>query len=484
MLVDTRDFTRRETVSGAILRGIAPDGGLYLPVDFSKKQIELSSMLGLSYPETAKKVLAPLLEDFTEQEISDCVDAAYTRFDDERIAPLVKVGDHYVLELFHGPTKAFKDFALQLLPHLITTAKRKNGKTENLLILTATSGDTGKAALEGFRDVPGTGVIVFYPEDGVSDVQKAQMVTQEGSNVRVCAIKGNFDDAQTGVKTLFADEELVSELKARGYVFSSANSINFGRLAPQVAYYFHAYATLAEAGALRVGDPVDFTVPTGNFGDILAGYLAFRMGLPIRRLFCASNGNNVLTDFLTTGTYDRRRTFYKTASPSMDILVSSNLERLFPLMNASDKETAGYLRLLSENGFYTVSDELKRKISEKFGAGFADDEKTFATIKRVFEKERYLMDTHTAVAYAVAEENDHAGVPSVVLSTASPYKFSSAIQPLFREKASDEWAGMESLREATGVPIPKELAGLRDKKVLHTASVGREEMKAFVLSVL
>ena len=484
MLMDTRDFTCRETVSGAILRGIAPDGGLFLPTDFEKKQIDLSSILGLSYPETAKKVLAPLLEDFSGEEISDCVDAAYTRFDDERIAPLVKVGNHFVLELFHGPTKAFKDFALQLLPHLITKAKAKNGQDKTLLILTATSGDTGKAALEGFRDVPGTGVIVFYPEDGVSAVQKKQMATQEGKNVRVCAIKGNFDDAQTGVKTLFADAALTAELNKRGYVFSSANSINFGRLAPQVAYYFYAYATLVTNGTLQLGEPVDFTVPTGNFGDILAGYLALRMGLPVRRLFCASNQNNVLTDFLETGCYDRRRVFYKTASPSMDILVSSNLERLFPLMGASDKETAGYLRALSENGCYTVSESLKEKIKKIFGAGFADDESSLETIKAVFEKEGYLMDTHTAVAYTVAEKTDHAGVPSVVLSTASPYKFSPAIQPLFGEPAQDEWVGMELLREATGVPIPAELSGLKDKPVLHTASVEKDEMKAFVLSVL
>ena len=484
MLVDTRDFTCRETVSGAILRGIAPDGGLFLPTGLEEKQIDLSSLVGLSYPETAKKVLAPLLQDFTKQEISDCVDAAYTRFDDARIAPLTKVGEHYVLELFHGPTKAFKDFALQLLPHLITVSKQKNGKAETLLILTATSGDTGKAALEGFRDVPGTGVIVFYPEDGVSAVQKKQMVSQTGKNVRVCAIKGNFDDAQTGVKTLFADASLAEELKRRGYVFSSANSINFGRLAPQVAYYFYAYATLVGNGTLNLGDPVDFTVPTGNFGDILAGYLALRMGLPIRRLFCASNQNNVLTDFLATGCYDRRRVFHKTASPSMDILVSSNLERLFPLMGASDKETAGYMRALSETGCYTVSEALRNKIAETFGAGFADDEKTLATIRNVFLKEHYLMDTHTAVAYAVAEEADHAGVPSVVLSTASPYKFSPAIQPLFGDPAEDEWEGMEKLRDATGVPIPAELAGLQNAPVLHTASVAKEEMKAFVLSVL
>ena len=482
MLVSTRDFGQKTTVSSAILQGIAPDGGLYLPTEFENKQVILSSLLGLSYAETAKKVLAFLLEDYTGEEISSCVDAAYTRFDTPQIAPLVKVGNHFVLELFHGPTKAFKDFALQLLPHLITTAKRKNGMKENLLILTATSGDTGKAALEGFKDVSGTGVIVFFPDEGVSAVQKRQMITQEGSNLKVCAIQGNFDDAQTGVKTLFADKELQKTLKDRGFVFSSANSINFGRLAPQTVYYFYAYAKLVSDGVIKLGDGVDFTVPTGNFGDILAGYLAFRMGLPVRKLICASNRNNVLTDFLTTGVYDRTRPFYKTTSPSMDILVSSNLERLFPLMGASDTETAGYLRSLSETGKYEIKKELFTKIKTRFDCGFADDEQTAWTIKTVFDQTGYLADTHTAVAYTVAEKADHAGVPSVVLSTASPFKFSSAIQPLFGKKEENEWKGMEALSLATGKEIPDALANLRSKKVLHPDVIGKEEMKKFVLA--
>ena len=404
---------------------------------------------------------------------------AYTgKFETDELTPVVPVGERYVLELFRGPTSAFKDVALSMLPQLITAARRQEGVSDEILILTATSGDTGKATLAGFCDVPGTKIIVFYPDAGVSAVQKAQMVTQEGSNVCVCAVRGNFDDTQTGVKQIFSK----GLPEGCGVRLSSANSINIGRLAPQVVYYFKAYADLLKQGRISLGDKVDYVVPTGNFGDILAGYLAKRMGLPVGKLVCASNRNDVLTDFLKTGTYDRRRPFYKTISPSMDILVSSNLERLLYLLCENEAEVAGYMKQLSEVGAYTVSSEMLEKLHAEFGWGCCDDEKTKQTIGKVWREHGYLMDTHTAVAWNVAEgyESD---APVVVLSTASPYKFPAAVlSAIGGDTDGDEFTIMERLHELTKVPVPQGLATLRRKQVRHTDVIDREEMQQYVLN--
>ena len=381
------------------------------------------------------------------------------------------------MELVRGPTSAFKDVALSMLPQLITAARGQEGVTDEILILTATSGDTGKAALAGFRDVPGTKIIVFYPDAGVSKVQKAQMVTQEGENVCVCAVRGNFDDTQTGVKGIFA----AGLPEGCGVRLSSANSINIGRLAPQVVYYFKAYADLLRSGRIAAGDEVDYVVPTGNFGDILAGYLAKKMGLPVGRLVCASNRNDVLTDFLRTGVYDRRRPFYKTLSPSMDILVSSNLERLLFLLCEDEDEVAGYMRDLSEKGTYTVSVAMLEKLHREFGFGCCDDTQTKEAIGRVWREHGYLMDTHTAVAWKVAEGYESAA-PVVVLSTASPYKFPAAVLSAIGGDASgDEFEIMDRLHDLTGVPVPQGLATLRSKAERHTDVIDREDMQKYVL---
>ena len=437
------------------------------------------AVLDLDTFSMAEAVLSALLPDF--EDMHGLVQRAYTgKFETDELTPLVQVGNRYVLELFRGPTSAFKDVALSMLPQLITAARRQEGVTDEILILTATSGDTGKAALAGFRDVPGTRIIVFYPDEGVSKVQKAQMVTQEGGNVCVCAVKGNFDDTQNGVKAIFS----AGVPEGCGVRLSSANSINIGRLAPQVVYYFKAYAELLRGGRIQLGDRVDYVVPTGNFGDILAGYLARRMGLPVGRLVCASNRNDVLTDFLRTGVYDRRRPFYKTLSPSMDILVSSNLERLLYFLCENEAEVAGYMADLKEKGVYTVSPALLEKLHEQFGWGCCDDEGTKAAIGRVWQEHGYLMDTHTAVAWSVAESYE-SDAPVVVLSTASPYKFPAAVLSAIGGDADgDEFDVMDRLHAMTGVPIPKALAALRQKPVLHRDVISREEMQAYVLGKL
>ena len=479
----TRNAALTASSAEAILNGLAPDGGLYAMPALSGLDFDWQRCLTLSTQGMATEILCALLPDFTHAEMEQLVHAAYTgKFETEDLTPTVPVGEDTVLELFRGPTSAFKDVALSMLPRLMTASKEKLGVDDEIMILTATSGDTGKAAMEGFCDVPGTKIIVFYPHGGVSAVQQAQMVTQEGGNVKVCAVRGNFDDTQTGVKRIFAscDEEDLP-----GVRLSSANSINIGRLAPQIVYYFKAYADLVRSGRIRVGDKVHFCVPTGNFGDILAGYFAKRMGLPVGRLICASNRNDVLTDFLSTGVYDKRRTFYKTTSPSMDILVSSNLERLLSLLTGDDAYVSGLMKDLNEVGHYKVTDELLQKLQAEFSCGCCDDDAAARTIGRVWAREKYLCDPHTAVAWTVADQFIHMhrdGVPVVVLSTASPYKFPTAVlSALGQRVADDEFAVMEALHACTGVPVPKNLASLRQKPVRHTDVIDREDMLDYVL---
>lgn len=478
--VSTRGGAKKVSATQAVLNGIAPDGGLYMPETIPS--VDWKEILDMPVLKMAETIFSAFLPDF--HNMGDIVSRAYSgKFETEDLTPLVEVGNRYVLELFRGPTAAFKDVALSALPQFMVAARRQEGLTDNVMILTATSGDTGKAALCGFQNVEGTSIIVFYPDDGVSAVQKAQMVTQEGKNVRVCAVKGNFDDAQTGVKKIFAAVEQEHLLQGSGTVLSSANSINIGRLVPQIIYYFKAYSELVKINRIKVGDFVDFTVPTGNFGNILAGFLAKTLGLPIRRLVCASNANNVLTDFIKTGRYDRNRPFYKTDSPSMDILVSSNLERLLYLVSGCDAEMTGEkMQQLNESGSYDVSAELLQKIQHTFLAGCCDDEKTAETIGEVWKKYGYLCDTHTAVAFHVSEELDDGACPNVVLSTASPYKFpASVVKGLGETPEEDEFAVMEQLRKLTGVPVPKNLQGLNEKPVLHTDVKAPEEMLQYVL---
>ncbi len=469
----------------AVLNGLAPDGGLYIPVKLP--HIDVAACLQESTMEMAARIMGALLPDIPNMDA--LVKRAYTgKFQTVELTPTVDTGKFTVLELFRGPTSAFKDVALCMLPQLLTTAKKVKGMEEDILILTATSGDTGKAALAGFQDVPGVKICVFYPDGGVSKVQRAQMVTQEGNNVAVCAVKGNFDDAQTGVKNIFAaavDGKLPEGNRCR---LSTANSINIGRLAPQITYYFKAYADLLKRGQIAMGDKVNFCVPTGNFGDILAGYLAKKLGLPVGMLVCASNANNVLTDFIRTGTYDRRRPLHKTVSPSMDILVSSNLERLLYFM--SDGNTALVADLmgkLNREGAYTVPERMQEAIRAEFWAGCCDDALTKETIGKVWREQGYLCDTHTAAGWAVAEDyvNQTGDTrPMVVLSTASPYKFPAAVlSSLEAVDGCDEFAQMERLQEKTGVPIPANLAGLQEKKELHTGDIEKNKMLDFVMSL-
>ena len=474
------------TASQAVLQGLSPDGGLYVPTSIPEIGLDLNELKDLSYQELAYRILQPLFSDYTEEELRACIANAYgTQWDTEEIAPVSRHAANDYLELFHGPTIAFKDVALQLLPHLMTTAAKKNGSDKDIVILTATSGDTGKAAMAGFADVDHTQIIVFYPKDGVSAIQERQMLTQTGRNTHVVGITGNFDVAQTNVKKLFNDKELARTIAQAGYQFSSANSINIGRLFPQVVYYFYAYGRLLKSGEIKVGDRINFSVPTGNFGDILAGYFARELGLPVGTLVCASNANNVLTDFIRTGRYDKKRPFYLTSSPSMDILVSSNLERLLFLLSGDEQLVAKLMRQLSEDGAYEVPEELKEKIQSIFWAGCCGDDETKRTIGRVWQEHHYLCDTHTAVAWNVAQQYKTANpahAPVVVLSTASPYKFPAAVLEGLGEKAEgDEFAVMEQLERLTGVPAPKNLRGLRERPVRHTTVLDREEMLPFVL---
>ena len=467
----------------AVLRGLAEDGGLYMMREipaFDAKACLEKDTFGM-----ATQILSTLLPDIANMET--LVSRAYTgKFETKELTPTVKVGDFTVLELFRGPTSAFKDVALCMLPQLLTAAKAEQGMEEEIKILTATSGDTGKAALAGFADVEGVSICVFYPHGGVSAVQRAQMVTQKGKNVKVCAVEGNFDDAQTGVKNIFAACGDGKLLEGKGFQLSSANSINIGRLAPQVTYYFKAYRDLMDRGEIVFGDKVNFSVPTGNFGDILAGYLAKLLGLPVGKLICASNSNKVLTDFVATGTYDRRRPLHKTDSPSMDILVSSNLERLLYLLSGQNTQLVdGLMQELNIKGVYTVPAELKAAIDAEFWADYAGDEETSKTIRKVWEKNGYLCDTHTAVGWYVAENyvnqtGDH--TPMVVLATASPYKFPAAVlSAIGGDTSGDEFCQMERLQEITGVAIPGNLSGLQELEELHTGVIPKENMLEFVM---
>mgnify|MGYP000060625145 CR=1 FL=1 len=463
----TRGNAEQLDSAKAIIRGLAADGGLFVPD--AMPQVDMAFIEGLkalSYEERAEKVLGLFLTDYTAEELAGCVTRAYAngRFDTEKRAPVKAVGEKSVLELWHGPTSAFKDMALQLLPQLMSTALKKTGEKDEVLILVATSGDTGKAALEGFRDVPQIRIMVFYPQGGVSRIQQLQMLTQEGGNVNVTAVTGNFDDAQSGVKRIFGDKDFNEALAAKGIRLSSANSINWGRLVPQIVYYFAAYAQLLKAGKIAFGDKVDFCVPTGNFGDILAGYYAKQMGLPVGKLVCASNQNNVLTDFLSTGTYTAKREFYKTTSPSMDILVSSNLERLLYHVTGSDAEVAGLMKSLAETGSYTVRPETLAAIQENFSCGWSSEEEVAGEIRVRYEKDNYLCDTHTAVAFHVAAQKKREGVPMVVLSTASPFKFPrSVLEALGRTAPENDFEAMQQLEAATAHTAPASLAALRQK---------------------
>ena len=482
----TRNPDLHATAAQAVLQGLAPDGGLYTMPSLSEIKLDWQALLPLDTLSMAREILAALLPSFTKEEMDGLVRAAYTdKFETPDLTPTVPVGDDAVLELFRGPTSAFKDVALSMLPRLMTAAREKCGVEDEILILTATSGDTGKAAMAGFQDVPGTKIIVFYPYGGVSAVQQRQMETQQGRNVCVCAVRGNFDDAQTGVKDIFAAVEKEHLLAGKGVRLSSANSINIGRLAPQVVYYFRSYAELCRTGRIQAGDKVDFAVPTGNFGDILAGYFARELGLPVGRLICASNANDVLTDFLRTGRYDRNRPFYKTVSPSMDILVSSNLERLLYLMSGDAALVAELMAQLKEKGVYQVPDALLEKIQRVFWSGCCDDDATKAAIGRLWKEHHYLADTHTAVAWQVAQDYKAACAghnPVVVLSTASPYKFPAAVlEGLGEGSDGDEFDVMAQLHDLTGVPVPANLQGLRQREVLHRDVIDREDMLSYVL---
>ena len=477
----TRSTAPNVDSAQAVVKGLAPDGGLYMPEYIPS--FDWQHCLSLDAQGQSAAILSALLPDISD--MRTLVSNAYTgKFQTEDLTPTVPVGSFHVLELFRGPTSAFKDVALSMLPQLLTAAMKQCGADKEVMILTATSGDTGKAALAGFADVPGVKICVFYPDGGVSKVQRAQMVTQEGNNVTVCAVRGNFDDAQTGVKNIFA----ACQGKELKYDLSSANSINIGRLAPQVMYYFKAYRDLLDAGTIKMGDAVNFSVPTGNFGDILAGYIAKLLGLPVGMLICASNANNVLTDFIRTGTYDKRRPLLKTTSPSMDILVSSNLERLLYLMSGCDCTlVSNLMKQLNTEGFYTVSDAMKDAISREFWAGCCDDAQAAATISKVWSEQNYLCDPHTAAGWAVAEEyvrETGDKRPMVVLSTASPYKFPAAVlEAIGGDLSGDEFDQMERLCEITGVAIPANLATLRGKAERHTGVINKEEMLNFVLEL-
>ena len=485
----TKDAQERVTASQAILRGLANDGGLFVPTQIPALDVPMEELGKMSYQETAYEVMKRFLTDFTEEELKHCINSAYdSKFDTEEIAPLVEADGAYYLELFHGSTIAFKDMALSILPYLLTTAAKKNHVKNEIVILTATSGDTGKAALAGFSDVPGTKIIVFYPKNGVSPIQEKQMVTQKGDNTFVVGIHGNFDQAQTGVKKMFSDAALAKEMDAAGYQFSSANSINIGRLVPQIVYYVYAYAKLYANGVIAKDEPVNVVVPTGNFGNILAAFYAKNMGIPIAKLICASNENKVLYDFFSTGTYDKNREFMLTSSPSMDILISSNLERLLYLLSGSDEAVRGYMRQLSETGRYAVTPELHAKIQESFACGCCDEASTAETIGRVFKERSYLIDTHTAVAWNVLEQfrrESGSRSRSVVVSTASAFKFcASVLTALGVEKQAEGTQILRQLSETTGWPVPKPLAALDGKKIRFTKAVQKTEMADAVMELL
>ena len=486
--VSTRGDKEKVTASQAILRGIAPDGGLYVPETFPKLDKSLEELKGLNYREIAYEVMKLFLTDFTEEELKACIDSAYdSKFDTKEIVPMKEADGLIYLELFHGPTLAFKDMALSILPYLMVTSAKKNNLKEKIIILTATSGDTGKAALAGFADVEGTGIIVFYPKDGVSPFQRQQMVTEKGKNTSVVAIEGNFDDAQNGVKAIFSDKALAAELKEKGYVFSSANSINIGRLVPQIVYYVYAYVKLLNEGKLSPGEILDVCVPTGNFGNILAASFAKKVGLPLGKLICASNTNKVLFDFFKTGTYDRDREFTLTISPSLDILISSNLERLiYKLCDCDAAKNAKFMSELVNSGKYTIDKAMADKLTD-FEAGFATEEDTLHTIKEVFDKTGYVIDTHTAVAAFVANEYRNKNTSHnkiLIASTASPFKFAgSVLKALENDKVENftsEWDKIRELERISGKKLPETARDIENAKVIHKDICAKDEMKALV----
>lgn len=490
MYESTRNSKERVTASQAVLKGLAPDGGLYVPERIPVLDKTLEEFSDMDYRQTAYEVMKLFLTDYTETELKNCINAAYdNKFDTEEICELRKADDAYFLELFHGRTLAFKDMALSILPHLLTAAAKKNDMKEKIVILTATSGDTGKAALAGFADVPGTKIIVFYPKSGVSKVQEKQMVTQKGKNTSVIGIHGNFDDAQSGVKMMFSDKELEKELKSEGYVFSSANSINIGRLVPQIVYYVYSYAKLVKKGVIKAGDKINVVVPTGNFGNILAAYYAKCASLPIDKLICASNDNKVLYDFFNTGVYDKNREFILTTSPSMDILISSNLERLiYELTGRNSEKTAALMENLKTAGRYELSPEMKDKLKD-FAGGFASTEEVSLQIKKVYESDSYIIDTHTAVASAVCDsyrKKSGDSRPVIIASTASPYKFMGSVLTSIDKKyeGMDDFTLADELSKLSETSVPQAIIDLKTAPVLHKNVCDKDEMKKMVLNVL
>jgi len=491
--LSTRNKDLRMSASQAIAKGLAPDGGLLTPAVMPRLPASaVETMKEMSYQQRMVYIMNGFLEGFAASELTAYASEAYGggKFDHEDIAPVRKLDDNtYCLELWHGPTCAFKDMALQILPHLLTASLEKNDEKKTVCILVATSGDTGKAALEGFRNVEKTKILVFYPKDGVSEIQELQMVTQEGGNVGVCSVVGNFDDAQAGVKTLFSDEELAAELAERGYILSSANSINWGRVLPQIVYYASAYCDLLKSEAISKGQAINVCVPTGNFGNILAAYYAKAMGIPINRLICASNQNNVLTDFINMGTYDRNRSFYNTLSPSMDILISSNLERmLFELSGRDDRLVREYMSQLAEYGSYRVDSSIRTKLKRLFSAGFCDDQQTKAMIAEMWNEQNYLIDPHTAVAFHVLKEyREETGddTATIAVSTASPFKFcGSVLDALGVNKHREGLDILDQLTEVTGVPTPAPLARLKKRRRRFDGVVDKDAMKTCVLDML
>ncbi len=492
----TRGGLKNISSAEAIKRGLAPDGGLFVPqASVRLTDDEIVSLTAMSYNERAVYILSRFLDDYSIKELSECVNGAYSggKFEDDHVAPVKKLSDNaYIMELWHGPTCAFKDVALQILPRLLVKANEKTSEKTETVILVATSGDTGKAALEGFQDVKGTKIIVFFPEDGVSQVQKMQMVTQEGENVYSVAVEGNFDDTQNGVKAIFSDTELEERMLRNGYRFSSANSINWGRLVPQIVYYFSAYADLLAAGEINPGEKINFSVPTGNFGNILAAWYACEMGLPVGRLICASNDNNVLTEFINTGLYNRDREFKKTISPSMDILISSNLERLLYELSGHDAEQIReWMNELKKNGRYTVNAEMKRRISELFWSSYTTEDETIETIRDVYADYEYVIDTHTAVGVDVYDKyviSTGDMTKTVIVSTASPFKFSKSVAgAIFDERAIEGKAEldlMEILAQRSAMKIPKGLDGLDKREILHQNVCSRAAMKDEVIKLL
>ena len=490
MYNSTRSKNETVTASQAILKGLADDGGLFVPESIPALDKDIAELANMSYQEVAYEVMKLYITDFTEEELKNCINRAYdSKFDTTEIAPLVKKDGAYYLELFHGATIAFKDMALSILPHLLTTSAKKNNVKNEIVILTATSGDTGKAALAGFADVEGTSIIVFYPKNGVSPIQEKQMITQKGANTKVVGITGNFDDAQSGVKAMFNNKELAEKMDKAGYQFSSANSINIGRLCPQIVYYVYAYSRLVKNGEIKAGDKMNVVVPTGNFGNILAAYYAKNMGLPIDKLICASNDNKVLFDFFQTGTYDKNREFILTTSPSMDILISSNLERLIYKIAGNDADKcADLMKALSTTGVYNITDDMKANLHD-FVGGYTDEAKTAATIKAMYDKEGYIMDTHTAVAAGVyndykASSNDT--TPTVIASTASPYKFTRSVMNAIDAKydSMGDFELVDELCKLSGVKVPNAIEEIRTAPVLHDTVCESEKMQETVEKIL